>query len=251
MKKYLKAFCMCFSMFCAIPTPFMHVWDESLRGIMLSMFPLVGTIIGFIWALIGIILKRIYCPSLLFASIMTIVPILLTGGIHLDGYMDCCDGIFSRRDLERRREILKDSHVGSFAVIGLFILLITYFGTFGSLNYNEDFFIIVLITTVSRANSALGITLLKPLSHSEYAGNFKHSISKSNIFILSLFLILSFLIGYYYCGINALISVTITTITYWFFTYYAYRQFDGFSGDVTGFGHTLSELFGIISLVVF
>lgn len=249
MKKYLKALCMCFSMFCAVPTPFMHVWDESVRGIMLTMFPLVGAFIGAIWALIGLGLRSCGVPDMLFAALMTIAPFILTGGIHLDGYMDCCDGIFSRRDLERRREILKDSHVGSFAVVGLGILLLMFFGAFGSLKSGISFWPLVFIATASRANSGLGITYLKPMSHSEYAGDFHKSINGTNAAFLIGFLLLSAVLGFVFCGLSGLIPVIATTAGYWLATLYAYRQFEGFSGDVTGFGHTIGELCGVITMI--
>ena len=57
-------------------------------------------------------------------------PWLATGFLHLDGFMDSCDAILSRRDLEERRRILKDPHTGSFAVISLVILTILSLGAF-------------------------------------------------------------------------------------------------------------------------
>mgnify|MGYP003392776405 FL=1 len=55
---------------------------------------------------------------------MAVYPYLVTGFLHLDGFMDVTDAVKSWRDLERRREILKDSHVGSFAVINLVLLVV-------------------------------------------------------------------------------------------------------------------------------
>ena len=49
MKKLIKAFCMSFSMFCAIPTPFSHVWEDSVRSLMLVVFPFVGSLLFLIY----------------------------------------------------------------------------------------------------------------------------------------------------------------------------------------------------------
>lgn len=251
MKKLLKAFCMSFSMFCAIPTPFAHVWEDSVRSLMLVVFPFVGTVIGAIWALAAFLLDKINCPQMFGAAILALMPYLLTGGIHLDGYMDCCDAIFSRRPLEKKREILKDSHVGSFAVIALSVLMLFSFAAFASADGSENMLALIFICTVSRACSAIGVSTLRPMGHSEYAGNFQQGISKGNIFALALILTSAFVLSYAVCGFSGIIACGATEIGYILFTAYAFKNLDGFSGDVTGFGHTLAELCGIIALTVF
>ncbi|MBQ2998631.1 MAG: adenosylcobinamide-GDP ribazoletransferase [Oscillospiraceae bacterium] len=251
MKKLIKAFCMSFSMFCAIPTPFSHVWEDSVRSLMLVVFPFVGTIIGGIWTAAAFLLDKINCQQMFSAAVLTVMPYLLTGGIHLDGYMDCCDAIFSRRPLEKKREILKDSHVGSFAVIALSVLILLGFAAFASGNGDENMLALIFICTVSRACSAIGVSTLRPMGHSEYAGSFQKSISIGNVIALGIIIAASFVISYFACGLHGLLSCVITAIGYTVFTRFAFKNLDGFSGDVTGFGHTLAELCGIITLMVF
>ena len=77
--------------------------------------------------------------------------------------MDCCDAILSRRDLEGRQRILKDSHVGSFAVICLAALFLVQFALFASADLTGRRAGLVLICTVSRLCSALAIFLLPPM----------------------------------------------------------------------------------------
>ena len=248
MKKLLKAFCMSFSMFCAIPTPFSHVWEDSVRSLMLVVFPFVGTIIGGIWALAAFLLDKINCPQMFAAAILALLPYLLTGGIHLDGYMDCCDAIFSRRPLEKKREILKDSHVGSFAVIALAMLFMLSFASFSS--RTGEAWPLIIICTVSRACSAIGVSTLRPMSHSEYAGNFQQGISKGNVIALCTILIVSFALSAYLFGVRGAIISLATILGYVASTAYAFKNLDGFSGDVTGFGHTIAELCGVFALTL-
>lgn len=85
-------------------------------------FPLVGLIIGILLALLGYGVLLIFKP-LTAAIILAAGEILLTGGLHLDGFMDSCDGLFSGRGRERVLEIMKDSRVGSMGVIGILVLL--------------------------------------------------------------------------------------------------------------------------------
>lgn len=234
-------------MFCAIPTPFSHVWDENSRSLMLTVFPFVGTIIGSIWALVLIILNKLNIPLLFSSALLTLVPYLLTGGIHLDGYMDCCDAVFSRRPLEKRREILKDSHIGSFAVIGIIILMMLGFSAFASAQNSVGPCELIIICTVSRACSAIGVSTLRPMSHSEYAGNFQKDISRLNIAILCIIILVSFVLSYFVYGYKGFVVSVITALGYILATAYAFKDLDGFSGDVTGFGHTIAELCGIIA----
>lgn len=251
MKKLIKAFCMSFSMFCAIPTPFAHVWEESVRSLMLVMFPFVGTVIGLIWALAAFLLNTFDAPQMFSAALLALLPYLLTGGIHLDGYMDCCDAIFSRRPLEKKREILKDSHVGSFAVIALSVLMMSSFAAFASAKEDENVFVLVFICTISRACSALGVSLLRPMGHSEYAGNFQSDIKPDNITALVVILVLTDILSFVLCGSDGLIACGATVLGYVLASMYGFKNLDGFSGDVTGFGHTIGELCGVIALTVF
>ena len=251
MKKLIKAFCMSFSMFCAIPTPFAHIWEDSVRSLMLVVFPFVGTVIGAIWTASAILLGKLNCPQMFMAAVLALMPYLLTGGIHLDGYMDCCDAIFSRRPLEKKREILKDSHVGSFAVIALSVLILLSFASFASADGNENMISLIFICTVSRCCSAIGVSTLRPMGHSEYAGNFQKGISKVNLISLMVILVFAIATSYCICSTEGLVSCLATAIGYVLATAYAFKNLDGFSGDVTGFGHTIAELFGIIALTVF
>ena len=131
MKKYITAFAMTQSMFCSIPFP-MHSWDENSRPYMLLFLPVVGLEIGAIWMLLNYLLTEWNIPQLIYALVMCVVPFVATGFIHLDGFMDVTDAISSCRNLEKRREILKDSHVGSFAVVWCVILFLAAFACFGS-----------------------------------------------------------------------------------------------------------------------
>ena len=167
MKTYLRAFAMCQSMFCSIPAP--QIWDEKAKDKMLLFLPIVGLEIGAIWALLAWACSLLNLPALVTGLILCAYPYIVTGFIHLDGYMDVTDAVKSWRDLERRREILKDSHVGSFAVIGIVLLLLAQFAFFASASETANYWILVFVPAVSRCCSALAVTGLRPMSTSQYA----------------------------------------------------------------------------------
>ncbi len=85
---------MSWGMFCAIPCPLKR-WDEGAKGYMLLLLPVIGAMLGALWALAAFLLRLASLPGLMAAGLLTVIPYLLTGFIHLDGYMDCSDAILS------------------------------------------------------------------------------------------------------------------------------------------------------------
>ena len=96
------------------------------------------------------------------------VPWLVTGFMHLDGYMDVCDAVLSRRDLPTRRRILKDSHCGAFAVICLVLLALGQWSLFLSAE-SIVWQALLLIPAAARACAGLAVLGLRPMDTSQYA----------------------------------------------------------------------------------
>ena len=236
MKTYLHAFAMCQSMFCSIPAP--HVWDEKAKDKMLLFLPVVGLEIGAIWALLAWACRLLNLPALVTGLILCAYPYIVTGFIHLDGYMDVTDAVKSWRDLEKRREILKDSHVGSFAVIGIVLLMIAQFALFASAPADANYLILIFIPAVSRCCSSLAVTGLKSMSTSQYADQKKprfHMVAL--IIILCVFLAAGFLI----CGKYGFVLAG-CLVGYGLALLRAYRSLDGMNGDISGYCLTIGEL---------
>ena len=116
--KYLTGFMMAWGNFCSLPCPAKR-WDENYRSLMLGFLPFIGLIIGIIWSAAYFGLVYAGFPFFVVAFLITFLPFALCGFMHMDGFMDCCDAIMSRRPLEQRQLILKDSNTGAFAVVGM------------------------------------------------------------------------------------------------------------------------------------
>ena len=240
MKKYLYAFVMCQSMFCAIPAP--QAWDEKAKDKMLLFLPIVGLEIGALWAALAWLCRLLNLPALVAGLVLCAYPFLITGFIHLDGFMDVTDAVKSWRDLERRREILKDSHVGSFAVIGIVLLAIAQFTFFSSAPAEANSLILIFIPAVSRCCSSLAVTGLKPMSTSQYADQKK---PKSHIVALSIMLCIFLAAGFLLCGKYGFALVGCLA-GYGLALLRAYRSLDGMNGDIAGFALTVSELCAVV-----
>ena len=85
----------------------------------LCAFPLVGVVLGGLCLLWDTLARLLMLPGLLRGAGLCLLPVAVTGGIHLDGYADTCDALASHGDHARRQEILKDPHIGAFGVIWL------------------------------------------------------------------------------------------------------------------------------------
>ena len=237
-KQFLHAFTMCQSMFCALPSPF-QIWDEEARPKMLLFLPVVGLEIGLIWSGLFWLCQYFHLSPSITGILLCGLPYLITGFIHLDGFMDVMDAVRSYRSLERRREILKDSHVGSFAVIGCILIMLAGYAFLSSASF--DFRILIFIPIVSRCCSAFAVTALSPMSQSQYAGAFREGVSKRHLWTLASMLLITLAIGFFLCGTYAfgLLGGALTSIL-------AIRRgtksLEGMNGDISGYAITLSEL---------
>ena len=245
MKTYLHAFVMCQSMFCAIPAP--QLWDEKAKDKMLLFLPVVGLEIGVIWAALAWLCDLLQLPGLVAGLILAAYPYLVTGFLHLDGFMDVTDAVKSCRSLERRREILKDSHVGSFAVIGVVLLLLAQFAFAASVSANADFHILIFVPAVSRCCSALAVTGLKPISTSQYADQKK---PKAHMVVLSAMLCVFLAAGFLLCGKYGF-ALAGCLAGYGFALLRACKSLDGMNGDISGYALTVGELCAVAVYAIF
>ena len=236
MKGYLHAFLMCQSMFCAIPAP--QIWDEQAKDKMLLFLPIVGLEIGGIWVLLAWLCRLLSLPTLVTGLILAAYPYIATGFLHLDGYMDVTDAVKSWRSLERRREILKDSHVGSFAVIGIVLLILAQFAFFASASMDVNFLILIFVPAVSRCCSALAVTGLKSMSTSQYAEQKK---PVSHLVVVGVMLCLFHAAGFLLCGKYGFALVGCLA-GYGLALRRAYKSLEGMNGDISGYALTIGEL---------
>ena len=243
MKLWLYAMGMCQSMFCALPFPW-HGWEEKARDKMLLCLPVVGLEIGLLWYGGGWLCVILGLPDLIRAFVLCALPCFLTGGMHLDGFLDVTDAIRSCRALERRREILKDSHVGSFAVIGMVLLMLGQFAATASFRPEMDSRALILIPVVSRCCSVLAILLLPPMTTSQYAG-----MGKKSIVPPVLMLICALAVGLFF-GWKCALALLGTILGVCIAVGRGYRSLQGMNGDISGYAITLAELTGVMIMAI-
>ena len=244
MKTTLHAFGMCQSMFCAIPS-FYQGWDEKAKNKILLFLPVVGLEIGFIWTGLAWLCRILQMPDLVAGMLLSAYPFVVTGFMHLDGFMDVTDAVKSWRDLDRRREILKDSHVGSFSVIGCILLIVAQFACLSSVSLNGNLWIFTLIPVVSRCCSSLAVSLLKPMDTSQYAGN---QLPSKYLAVLWAALAVSAAAGFLLCKMAGF-ALLGAMVGYGLALMRGYSSLKGMNGDISGFSLTVGELTACAVLV--
>ena len=240
--KLIVAFAMAMGMFTALPVPW-RPWDDSARGWMLATLPLVGAVLGLIWAGLSL-LARAILPAGLAAAAMTALPLLLTGCIHLDGYMDTCDALLSWRPLEERLRILKDPHAGSFAVAGAAMLLLFQYAAAQGIPA-ERLRALALVPALSRCGSALCVLTLPPLGHSEYRSLQGAAAERCCAATLA---ILTLILAGLWLGRAAVLALLAEAACYALAMAWAAGTLRGVSGDLAGFALTISECAALVAL---
>ena len=243
MKKTFRAMLMSFTMFTAVPLPF-HRWDDEARPLMTLFLPLVGAFVGGLWTLLAFVLRWLSLPALVCGAALCAFPFLIIGGIHMDGFLDVTDAVRSWRDLEERRRILKDPHVGSFAVLYAILLILAQFALFASAKKTAEPFSLLLIAVVSRTLAALCVTVLRPMETSEYAGVYRKGAKTSHVIVFAVVLAAAVALGFVFLGKYGFCSLAVIA-GYLLLLQRAFRSLEGMSGDVSGYAMTFAELCGI------
>lgn len=246
----MTPFFMAWGMFFAIPCP-VKKWNANYFKEMLLCMPFIGLLIGLINTGVFFLCRTLFGDnrqSAVTAALLFLVPWILSGFIHLDGFMDCADAFLSRRELEERRRILKDSHVGAFAVIMLTVLSILSFAVCREADLENREWLLLFIPAVSRALSAFYVLILKALENSSYAGIHKEKIHPGYVTAAAAWFVCLTALAAVFCGAGSLILI-IQAAVYSAVIFVLYRNLGGISGDISGSALTVCEFAAIAALL--
>lgn len=223
-----------------LPFGMPEVWQPGDSGRAAIWYPLVGVVVGGLTWLCWLILT-LYFPPLIVGVLTVMVWVALTGGLHLDGLADCCDGLMGSATTRRRLEIMKDPHLGTFAGIGLLLVLMLKAATLSLLAPSSGI-AIILATTMSRW-LILPAGLL-PLAHPGGMGaDFASGLRRSAIFITALLpLGIAFL-----SGITGFLAVLTALLAAAAVLGLAMIRINGITGDVLGMLVEITETAVLLS----
>lgn len=243
----LRSLASAFLMYSRIPMPQVE-WKEENRRYSLCFFPLVGAVIGSLFILWKYICVLFEISNFLAGAVSMIVPILITGGIHLDGFCDVIDAKSSFGDRAKKLEIMSDPHIGSFAVMRMCIYLILQTALFCEIKNTSTVIIIACGFSVSRAFSGIAAVTFKCVKSSGTLQEFSNPAHKKvTVVILSVILILCFFAMLFQSVISGGFAILATILCFVYYRFSAYKNFGGITGDLAGWFLQICE----ISLLIF
>lgn len=242
----LETVAVAFAMFSAIPMP-QFAWNARNMKYSLCAFPLVGAVIALaLWSW-ELFCARFLLPAILRGAGLCLLPVLITGGIHLDGYADTCDALASHSGIEKRQEILKDPHLGAFAAIRLCVYFLADFALWTSTE-NLRLPVLLGLFCLSRALSGLALTLFPLRPGSGLARSFAEASDRKRV--RTVLTVSAVLLALLLISQRAGETVLAAGLVFLYYRRMCVKDFGGLSGDLAGWFLQTAELWMLTALVL-
>ena len=242
----INSFFIALSMYSRIPVPRVDWKKENMRYAM-CFFPMIGVAIGAVMYLAGWLLDKMAVGTLFRGVVFTLIPIIITGGIHMDGFMDTMDALGSWGDREKKLEILKDPHCGAFAVIRL----CSYFAAYLALCACVDFTPRVglcwtLALVLERALSGLAVASFPMAKNTGLAHTFATAADRTTV--RRVLMVLAALLSAALLALGGWGLVLAALLVFARYHVVSNKQFGGITGDLAGWFLQKAELWMLAAL---
>lgn len=239
------------AMYSKIPMP-QAEWNEKNMRYAMCFFPLVGVIIGVLEIVAGNLITIWKGEgTFLCAVVLTLIPVFVTGGIHLDGFADTMDAKSSYGDREKKLEILKDPHTGAFAIISLCCYFLLCVGIFSEMR-TEHLFAAALVFVFSRSLSGISVVTFQAAKNSGLLRTFQDGAQKRNVRLVLIIWLLAAGVGFYLtAGLCGVVAAVVGLAVFFYYYQFSRKQFGGITGDLAGYFLQLCELFMLAVLALF
>jgi len=223
------------------PVPLQTDLPDDIWGRSLAYFPLVGVVVGACLVVAHFLLEVIWPTAVVAAGVLA-VWVVLTGALHLDGWADCCDGLLVAKPPEQRLRILKDTHIGTYGVAGVVLLLLLKF--------------VCLQANMAEPSQARTVLMLSPIlsrwamvcatvgypygrAGQSLGGMFALHVPRRSLGVSTLLAVLLSALLAGWTGLASLMAIGLLTViaAHWTLT-----RIPGLTGDVYGAINELAEL---------
>ncbi len=235
MKSLWNSFKAAFAMFSKIPMP-QADWSEENIKYMLCFFPFIGTVIGAVFWLVWFGGMWLGMGDAFLAVCLVLLPVVITGGIHVDGLLDTSDAMSSWQERSRRLEILKDSNAGAFAVITACVYFLAWYGGVSQLLYDRrGILLLSLGFMVSRCLSGIGVvTFPKARADGTVAEFSRKAQDKAVRNTLIVYLALLLVIMVWISPVKGVCAFAMALLVFGSYHHMAMKYFGGTTGDLSG-----------------
>lgn len=239
-----NSFKIAFSMYSKIPMPQSDWNRENMRYVM-CFLPVIGVVIGSLvygWAVLSAVLG-ITEEKIFYTAVMILIPVTVTGGIHLDGFLDTSDALSSWQTQEKRLEILKDSRAGAFAVLMGCCYFMLDFGVYSVLHDRLLLQIVCVNFVLSRALSGLAIVTFKMAKNTGLAATFSDGAQKKTVAVwMCIYIALAAILMVRIHPVYGGVALATAGLGFVYYRHMAYKNFGGITGDLAGWFLQVCEL---------
>lgn len=241
----LRSLIVAFAMYSKFPMPRVN-WNKANMAYALCWFPLVGVVIGiflFAWFYLADFFS---IGTQLSAVVTALIPVAVTGGIHLDGFADTADALASHAAKEQKLIIMKDPNSGAFAVISLCVYFLLYYAALCELTFTVA---LCFIPVLSRALTGFAAVSYKNARKDGFLVAFTEAangIATRIICVLWGAAAIAVMVG---ISTETGIAVSVAALlTFIYYRYMSYREFGGITGDLSGWFLQICELMCVLAM---
>ena len=245
---FFKSLMVALSTYSIIPVP-QFEWNEKNMRYSMCFFPAVGVLCGI---LVWLVTRFGTAFSAFFASALIVcIPLIVSGGIHMDGFMDTVDALSSHAPRDKKLEILSDPHIGAFAVIYMAVYLVITMAVVYEIHSLGTLFPLCPVYVLSRSMSALCAVNMpnarKSGMLSAYTKDAKKIVVNITMTIVSIASAVLMIIISPASGVIAVGMGMLWTVLYCIL---AKKEFGGVTGDTAGFFLQVFELTSALGILI-
>ena len=244
----MKDFLQALSFLTILPVGQLSLPEEKGLARSMAFFPWVGLLIGLLLAVAYFLLSFLFSKSLVLWLTLGCLA-LLTRGLHLDGFADTIDGFASGGPKEKILEVMRDSRIGAFGVVGLILLIGAKYLALDQIVGESIPRSLILMTVVGR-NSMVWVCYRSPYAGSGggLAKPFAENLTAREMIISSAS---AFGIGLLLWGLEGTMVFLGIGLFSFTFRHFFLKKLNGVTGDILGAANELSELLCLILLIIF
>lgn len=236
MKNLWNSFKIAFAIFSKIPMP-QAEWTEKNMQYMFCFFPFIGVVIGALTYGAALFGNQFSFNSVFVCAILVVIPVFVTGGIHVDGLLDTADAMSSWQERSRRLEILKDSNAGAFAVITACVFFLLEFGAYNQIWTNPDaVFVVSVGFAISRCLSGIGVVIIPKARKDGTVAEFSKNAQDVKVCaVLWVYMVLLFTLLAWKAPVAGTATFISALGVFAYYKHMAMKYFGGTTGDLAGF----------------
>lgn len=243
----IKAFLLALQFLTSIPVRISGEITARLMARSMACFSVVGLMLGGVLALVNVGLHALF-PPLVGAALLLAVWVALTGALHLDGFLDCCDGLLVAKSPEKRLEILRDTRVGAFAVAGAICLLLVKFAALLELSPDRRTAALLVIPALTRAAMVYAARAYPYARQAPGLGQlFRDGLTWREVLVAAAVAVAAAGLALGVIGLALALCVWLMTVA---ISWWVQRRIPGLTGDVYGAINEVTEVGALLCLLV-